>query len=76
MRSTLELFVDVVGTLTPMDLEEEMVTKIRDCIYHLVDTGEIQSALKTRKAIIHKYQTRQKLMKPKPPPVTLAVTSE
>lgn len=75
-RATLDLFCDLVSSLTPMDLDEEMVTKLRDCIYHLVSCGEIQSALKARKGLIQKYQIRQKLLSPKLPPVALAITTE
>jgi len=75
-RATLDLFVDVVNSLTPMDLEDEMVEKLRNCIYHLVSCGEIQSALKARKGLIVKYAIRQKLLSPKLPPAALAVSSE
>lgn len=75
-RSTLDLYVDVVIGLTPMDLDDEMVSRVRKCIYHLVCSGEIQSALKARKGVIHKYQVRQKILKPQPAPASLAVTTE
>ncbi|CAL8088349.1 unnamed protein product [Orchesella dallaii] len=75
-RATLDVFVDVVIGLTPMDLDDEMVSRVRKCIYHLVCSGEIQSALKARKGVIHKYQVRLKILKPQPAPATLAVTTE
>jgi hypothetical protein len=59
-----------------MDLEDEMVAKLRACIYHLVGCGEIQNASKARKGLIVKYVIRLKLLSPKPTPASLAVTSE
>lgn len=99
-RATLELFVDVICSLTyamfstelslakfmadaillisfsPMDMEESMIQKVRNCVYHLVNAGEIHSALKSRKGLLDKYEARIKLLSPKPVPVTLAVTTE
>jgi hypothetical protein len=75
-RATLDLWVDVVNSLTPKDLEDGMVSTLREYIYHLVACGEIQSALKARKGLISKFAIRQKLLCPKPPPVSLAVTAE
>lgn len=75
-RATLDLWVDVVNSLTPKDLEPELVSLLREYIYTLVACGEIQSALKARKGLILKYSIRTKLLCPKPPPVSLAVSSE
>lgn len=75
-RATLDLWVDVVNSLTPMDLEEGMVSILRERIYHLVATGEIQSALKARKGLIQKYSIRVKLLCPRATPASLAVTAE
>ena len=53
-----------------------MVLKVRTNIYHLINCGEILSALKARKALIDKYEVRVKLLSPKPAPAALAVSTE
>ena len=59
-----------------MDMEENMILKVRNCVYHLVNAGEIHSALKSRKGLLDKYEARIKLLGPKPVPATLAVSTE
>jgi hypothetical protein len=59
-----------------MDLDDGVISKIRECIYYLINSGELSSALKARRGLIAKFEVRHKLLSPKPPPVTLAVNVE